>query len=769
MILALPGYRSRPIASNSNPASASAMRQQIVSYLNQLGITHCYASPYLKSRPGSEHGYDITDHGQLNPELGTAEDYDAWTTAMKAARLGQVLDVVPNHMAAVDENAWWHDVLENGEASPYSGFFDISWSSSPRPELQGRILVPVLGEPYGKVLESGQLQLHYAGGAFAAHYFDHRFPLAPETYATVLEEGSERLKQDLAADSPALPEYESIITAIRHLPGSRDTTPERVAERQREKEVIKRRLATLSESAPQVRESIEKTCTLFNGRAGDPRSFDSLDKLLDSQVYRLAYWRVAADEINYRRFFDVNHLVALNMERDEVFQATHALVLRLVQQGKVNGLRVDHPDGLFDPRQYLVRLQERAILQCALNKLEAAPEGAGIDRSRIEAELQSRITAYLRSPEGARHWPLYVLVEKILGKDESLPRGWATNGTTGYEFLNLVNGLFVATENAAAFTRLYQDWIGDSTPFGEIVYQKKILILQIALSSELQTLSYQLDHLAQQNRRSRDFTRSGLRYALREIIACFPVYRTYINGEEIQERDRAYVVRAIRRAMGRNPALSTAMFHFIRDMLLLRPPDSGASSPEFEKEQRQFVGKFQQVTAPVMAKGVEDTAFYVYNRLLSLNEVGGDPDRFGIAPDALHQAFRERQAQWPRGLSATSTHDTKRGEDVRARLNVLSEMPEEWRDRLVRWSGLNRQHRIVVDDASAPDANEEYLLYQTLVGSWPLEPYSDDQYAEYVGRIQAYMRKALHEAKVHTSWINPNPDYDQAVEEFVGA
>jgi (1->4)-alpha-D-glucan 1-alpha-D-glucosylmutase len=740
---------------------------ELVPYLDSLGITDCYASPYLKARPGSQHGYDVIDHSQLNPEVGTAEDYDAWTSALQARGMGQVLDVVPNHMAAGDQNRWWNDVLENGPASPYSGYFDISWSASPRPELQGCILVPVLGEPYGKALELQRLQLGYADGAFNILYFDHRFPVAPDTYGMILDQQLPQLQGALGADSSTRVEYESILTAIKHLPACNETDPERMAERQREKEVIKRRLAKLTEESSEVRDSIAAACALFNGRPEDPHSFDLLDQLLDRQPYRLAFWRVAADEINYRRFFDVNDLVALNMEREDVFLATHALVFRLLQEGKVSGLRIDHPDGLFDPKQYLLRLQQRYLLDSARRIAEARQDSCVADWAQIEPELGGRILELLRGQSESHRWPLYVIVEKILGRDEAVPRGWPAYGGTGYEFLNLVNGLFVDSSNADAFTRIYHEWTNDDTRFSEIVYWRKILILQIALSSELQMLAYQLDRLAQQNRRSRDFTQHSLRQALREVIACFPVYRTYINGEEIQEADRLRVLQAVHRAIARNPALSTALFQFLRDMLLLRSPEPGPSGPEFQAEQRRFVGKFQQVTAPVMAKGLEDTAFYVYNRLLSLNEVGGDPDRFGVSPASLHRSLQDRQAQWSRALSATSTHDTKRSEDVRARLNVLSELPEEWQACITRWSQLNQRHRGHVDESPAPDANEEYMLYQTLIGALPLEPYSADEYSQFVERLQGYMRKALHEAKVHTSWINPNQEYDEAVGKFV--
>lgn len=737
----------------------------IVPYLHELGITDCYASPFLKARSGSHHGYDITDHRSLNPEIGSPKDFAAWTEMLKSHGMGLILDTVPNHMAVVgNENIWWNDVLENGPASPYAGFFDIAWSSSPRPELQGRILIPILGEAYGQVLEAQQLRLHYGGGAFSVHYFDHHFPVAPRSYGLILGHRVEDLERRLGPEAPALHEYQSILTAVKHLPRSSETAPALVAERQREKEIIKRRLAALtSESAP-VREFLEKTIIEFNGQSGDPRSFELLEDLLDDQIYRLANWRVAADEINYRRFFDINELAALSMEREEVFTATHELILMLLSEGKVTGLRIDHPDGLFDPRQYLHRLQLNFVLRQARKLVETHPESWPVDWKELEEPLREKIAAALSPSTTAPDWPLYVVVEKILGAEEALPADWPTHGTSGYEFLNQVNGLFVDAAGKEPFSRLYLDLIHDDTPLSELIYQKKILILQIALSSELQMLSHQLDRLAQKNRWSRDFTHHGIRQALREIIACFPVYRSYIAAGAMTEIDLKHVVRAVRRAMSRNPALSTALFQFIRDMLMLRPIHPTEGDADFQAELWRFAGKFQQVTSPVMAKGVEDTAFYVFNRLLSLNEVGGDPDRFGLPPDGFHQAMQERQARLPWGLSATSTHDTKRSEDVRARLNVLSEVPDEWRQGLARWSKLNEPQRILVNEVLAPDANEEYFLYQTLIGAWPLETTASGAFIE---RIQAYMRKAMQEAKVHTSWINPNAEYDEAVQQFI--
>jgi (1->4)-alpha-D-glucan 1-alpha-D-glucosylmutase len=743
--------------------------ERLVPCLHDLGITHCYASPYLKARPGSQHGYDITNHNMLNPEIGSEEDYAAWVTALHAHGMGQILDTVPNHMGIVgNENMWWNDVLENGPASPYANFFDIAWHASPRPSLHEKVLLPILGEPYGKVLEAQQIRLHYHAGTFSITYFDHRYPVAPCTYGMILSQPLEELQGRLEATAPPLVEYQSILTAISHLPRRSENDPARVAERQRESEVIKRRLAKLTEENATMREAVERTVTLFNGQPGDPHSFDLLDGLLDAQAYRLAFWRVAADEINYRRFFDVNELAALSMERPEVFTATHELILRLLSERKVNGLRIDHPDGLYDPRQYLQRLQNHFVLACARRVFETQAEYLGQEWKNFEAPLLELIETRSRQDREGPLWrPLYVIVEKILGAVETLPDDWPTYGTSGYDFLNMVNGLFVDAGNAQAFTQIYHRWIGADVSFPELAYRSKYLILQVALSSELHTLAQQLDRLAQRQRSSRDFTFTSLRHALRDIIACFPVYRSYIAGDEIHDADRKYVQTAVARARGRNPALNKALFDFVGDMVLLKYPET--ATPEDRAEQRRFAGKFQQVTSPVMAKGLEDTAFYLYNRLLALNEVGGTPERFGRSPASVHRSFQERQAHWPLAMSASSTHDTKRSEDVRARLNVLSELPDQWHERLLRWSELNRPERSEIDELTVPGPNEEYFLYQTLLGAWPLEPYDTEQYGAFVDRIRAYMRKAIHEAKMHTSWINPDVAYDEAVDRFVAS
>ena len=630
----------------------------LVVYLHDLGVTHCYASPYLKARPGSNHGYDVIDHDALNPEVGSEADHDEWVAALRRHGMGHVLDVVPNHMGvATNENRWWNDVLRHGPASRYAKFFDIAWEGSPRPELQGKVLLPVLGEPYGKVLEKGELKLVRLGGAAAVAYYDKRFPVDPKTL-------------------PSEAEVES-----------------------------------------------------FNGTPGEPESFDRLHGLLEKQHYRLAYWRTASDEINYRRFFDVNDLAALSMERQEVFDAAHRFTLKLIAEGRIDGLRVDHPDGLYDPKQYFDRLRAAC----------------------------SRATG--------RDEPLYVVAEKILAVDEPLPQRWAVHGTSGYDFLNMVNGLFVDRANEDALTRLYHEFVGDDTPFEEIVYRKKKLILKISLASELHVLAHRLDRLAQRHRLTRDFTLNGLIDALREVIACFPVYRSYVSSEGVTDADVNHVVAAVREATRRNPATDPSVFYFIRDAVLQKYPDT--FTEEDKAAQLRFAGKFQQVTAPTTAKGIEDTAFYIYNRLVSLNEVGGEPAHFGVSPAELHKYFAERQKLWPHAMSALSTHDTKRSEDVRARLNVLSEIPEEWRRAVESWRDLNERHRRPVRGEPAPHRNDEYLLYQTLVGAWPLEPHAPGELETFVKRLQAYMEKAMREAKVRTGWVQPNAEYEDAVKGFV--
>jgi (1->4)-alpha-D-glucan 1-alpha-D-glucosylmutase len=704
----------------------------LIPYLHGLGITDCYCSSYLQAVAGSLHGYDVADPTALNPEVGTEDDFRRFVEALHAHGMGQVLDVVPNHMGiARSANRWWQDVLENGPSSRYAKVFDIDWQPL-KPELAYKVLLPILGDQYGTVLERGEIRLVYQDGAFCLRYFETTLPAAPRSYVQILRHRIDVLTHDLGDEHPDLIELLSIITSLERLPPREEQDPERLAERQREKEVAKRRLGELVRRSEVVGGFIEENVRLFNGQPGVPSSVDLLDSLLGDQAYRLSHWRVASEEINYRRFFDINELAAVRMEDPDVFEEAHRLVFRLLHDRSVTGLRIDHVDGLYDPGDYLRRLQARA------RELEA---GVG-DR------------------------PIFIVVEKILAPDEPLPEGWPVDGTTGYEFANAVNGLLVQQGNARAFDDIYTRFTGDRTAFADLAYQKKKLIMQVSMAGEMNVLAHRLNLFSERNRHYRDFTLNILVHAIREIIACFPVYRTYVTAgsEPVSARDERYIDRAVDEAKRRNPATAGQVFDFVRDVLLKRAD----YIPEQERDEYlRFVTRFQQTTSPVTAKGIEDTAFYVYNRLVSLNEVGGEPAHFGVSPVDLHGWLAERQRQWPSALSTTSTHDTKRSEDVRARISVLSEIPGAWKAALARWSRFNNRHHTPVRGHPAPDRNEEYLLYQTLLGTWPLEALGGGPGEEFVTRICEYMLKALREAKRHSSWLNPNPAWEEAVGHFV--
>ncbi|MEY2519292.1 MAG: (1-_4)-alpha-D-glucan 1-alpha-D-glucosylmutase, partial [Verrucomicrobiota bacterium] len=573
-------------------------------------------------------------------------------------------------------------------------------------------------------------------GAFYLRYYDHEFPIAPGTYRHILQIALDKLAPFKSEDFYA--EFQSIITALEYLPRRTETDPERIKERTREKEIIKRRLERRCEEAPQVQAAVMQAVAEINGRQGDPRSFDALDSLLNDQSYRLAFWRVAAEEINYRRFFDVNDLAAIRMELPEVFDATHHLLIELIGAGAVTGLRIDHPDGLYLPKEYFEKLQRRC----------AAALGVPL-------------------PQDGR--AIYLVVEKILSGNETLRKDWPVHGTTGYEFGKLVAGLLVDASAEQAITKTFQRFIGHSMHFGHLVYAKKRQVMRLSLANDVNVLGDMLDRLSEQNRWFRDFTLDALARAVRETIACFPVYRTYVTpGQPVSDEDRAIIERAVTAAKRRNPALEESVFNFLRDILLFRFPEN--LDDEAREAHAHFVLKFQQSTGPIMAKGLEDTVFYIYNRLAALNEVGGEPQQFGISVDEFHQRNLERQRDWPATLLATSTHDTKRSEDVRARMAAISEVPQLWRSALQRWRVINRRWKRNLDDVSAPDPNEEYLFYQTLLGTWPMDAAGHAEKtidAEYTSRIQAYMAKALKEAKINTSWIQPNEQWDAAVNEFV--
>ncbi len=738
---------------------------RIIPYLHDLGITDIYASPYFKAKQGSMHGYDIVDHNSFNPEIGTEDDYQAMVAELNRHGMGQLLDIVPNHMCIEDpDNRWWTDLLENGQSSPYAKYFDIDWSPVKK-ELLNKVLIPILGDQYGRALEAPDLTISFEEGAFFLYYYEHKFPVQPQTYVLILEHHLHVLEAALQNDNPDLVEFLSVITALKHLPSSFERDREKIEERYREKKVIKRRLSTLYSSSREIKAHIDKNVRLFNGTKGDPKSFDLLDGLMNQQVYRLSHWRVATDEINYRRFFDINGLAAIRMEHPGVFEATHELIFRLIRDKSVTGLRVDHPDGLYDPDDYFHRLQEGCFVQIVKAAKYAfaggGPNGNGTPGEERELAKQYR-AALQQDPE---YKPFYIVGEKILTRSERMPREWPIFSTTGYVFLNSVNGIFIDGENAKAFELIYQKFIRSRLNFQDVFYEKKKLVMQVAMSSEVNTLGRYLNDISEKNRHTRDFTLYSLRSAIVDVIASFPVYRTYINSCHVTDRDSQYIELAVSKAKRRNPAISESIFDFLKDILLVRCPK------DFKDEDKakwvDFVMRFQQITGPVMAKGLEDTAFYVYNRLVSLNEVGGMPDRFGTPLETFHGQNMERVKNWPHALITTSTHDTKRSEDVRMRINVLSEMPVEWAEHLKKWAKLNKKKKISIESVPAPDLNEEYLLYQTLVGVWPVVMPAGRFYGDLIGRIKEYMVKALREAKLNTSWTNQNKAYEDAVIAFI--
>src|SRR5438874_90185 len=713
-----------------------AQAREIVPYLHALGVSDAYASPYFQARPDSLHGYDITDHNKLNAAIGSQEEYDSWIAELHAHSMGQVLDFVPNHVGIAEPlNEWWMDVLENGPSSRYAPYFDIDWHPL-KSDLRDKVLLPILSDQYGRVLERGELQVRFEEGTFYLRYGDRRLPIAPGTYRYVLEIALQNLAEHKDEDFYA--EVQSILTALEYLPKRTETDPKRIAERIREKEIIKRRLERRCAEAPQVQHAIEKALARINGEPGDPRSFDALDELLNAQSYRLAFWRVAAEEINYRRFFDVNDLAAIRVELPKVFDAVHRLLLELVQTRAVTALRIDHPDGLYLPREYFEKIQQR----CAKALAIALPQDGRA---------------------------IYMVAEKILTGAEPLRKDWLVHGTTGYDFANQVMQLLVDSSAETEITKTFHRFIGHSLHFGHLVYAKKLQVMRLALANDVDVLGNMVDRLSEQNRWYRDFTLEALARAVRETIACFPVYRTYVDpGHPVSDEDRAIIERAVTAAKRRNPALEESVFHFLRDILVLRFPEN--LDDQARQEHAHFVLKFQQSTGPIMAKGLEDTAFYVYNRLAALNEVGGEPQHFGIGVDEFHRCNSERQRDWPATLLATSTHDTKRSQDVRARILAISEVPQLWRSSLQRWRVINRRWKRNLDEATAPDANEEYLFYQTLLGTWPMEATGAAEplaTAEYIQRNQAYMAQALKEAKINTSWIQPNEAWDSAMNDFV--
>src|SRR5579862_812293 len=732
--------------------------RHLIPYLAQLGITHCYASPILKARAGSPHGYDIIDHTQLNPEIGTEFEFREFVGELKRHGMGLLLDIVPNHMGVGHgDNPWWQDVLQNGRASVYADFFDIDWEPL-KPELWNKVLIPVLGDPYGEDLEAGNIKLTCEDGHFCVNYFDKVLPVDPQTLPLIFTPYNHA--GPVAQRGGIPPELDSLLAAFGRLPVNCSTDPGEVRRRQQEMPPLIEQLERLYRTSQPVRDSIAEHLRRMNGTPGNAASFDALHELLERQAYRLAFWRVSGDEINYRRFFDINDLVGLRMDNPRVFAETHKLIRRLLADDLISGLRVDHPDGLLNPAEYFMRLQR---LYAASRCLGAEPASATAGDG-IELEIHS---AFAERPPGQQQAPLYLLIEKILERGEHLPAQWPADGTVGYDFANLVNGVLIDGRHERFFTKLYQRVIEGATRVDRLIYESKKLVMRRALASEVNVLTHMLNEISNGDRRARDYTRGVLREAIRETIACFPVYRTYIDERaNVSEMDREYIQQATDCAKRYNGTIAPAAFDFLRRILL----DGGNGDGAIYGYHRRlyFTLKFQQLTGPVMAKGLEDTACYIYARFLSCNEVGGTPAEFSLPVAEFHRGNQKRAEHWPASMLATSTHDTKRSEDVRARLDVLSEMPNLWAAQVMKWRRINRSRKPELPDGRVvPDNNEEYFLYQTLVGAWPLNVRGDEERQDFVRRIQQYMQKALHEAKVNLSWLNPNSEYVAGVDQFI--
>ena len=664
----------------------------IAGYLHDLGVSHVYCSPYLQAAPGSMHGYDVVDHQRVNRELGGVEAHERFCAKLGEVGLGQVLDIVPNHMSLGKENRYWWDVLENGPSSRYASFFDIDWQ--PQEErLRDKVLVPILADQYGRVLKAGGIKVVRRGNIFQVECSGETLPVSPLSLPVILSRAAEYARSDtlsfLAASFGRLPAPEYI---------DRRT----ILARHRDKNVLVDLLARFCAEESGICESIDQAVAELN------ENLDALDDFLNQQNYRLAYWKTADQQLSYRRFFDVNTLIGLRIEREHVFEETHALILDWLKRGVLDGVRVDHPDGLRDPLQYFKRLREHA-------------------------------------PDA------WVVGEKILEPGEFLRESWPVQGTSGYDFLNVAAGVLVAPEGMMELTSVYSEFTGQPTDFHAIAHEKKINVTQEGLGSDVNRLTSLFVEICEANRDRRDYTRAEVRRAIREAAACFAIYRTYVAParEEITDEDRHYIIEATECAKQHRQDIDGDLFDFLRDVLTMQVKG---------KTESEFLLLFQQFTGPVMAKGVEDTAFYCYNRLTGMNEVGSDPGRDGLSVSEFHSYCERMQATHPLTMTTLSTHDTKRSDDVRARLAVLSEMPVRFASAIQRWSRMNNAFRTKQSGAEPmPDRNTEYLYYQTMIGAWPLS----------LERVQAYMLKAVREAKQQTSWVANNKDFEDALHKFI--
>jgi (1->4)-alpha-D-glucan 1-alpha-D-glucosylmutase len=692
---------------------------EIIEYLSNLGVSDLYASPIFKARSGSTHGYDVVDPTQVNPELGTQEQFETLISKLQQKHIGWLQDIVPNHMAYDSQNAFLMDILANGRDSEVSNFFDIDWE---RVEgfFNGKILAPLLGNLYGECLENGEIQLAYDESGLSVNYYSLQLPVRIESYAKFITHNLGQLTRSLGRQHPDFIKLLGILYLIKSIP-----LETKGRERYDQISFVKSLIWELCQQNSEIHEFFEQNIKSFNGEVGNPDSFNLLDSLLSEQFYRLCFWKVGAEEINYRRFFTVNELISVNVEELKVFNKTHALIEQLVKEGKFTGLRIDHIDGLYHPTQYLERLQEKM-------------------------------------------GDVYILVEKILELKEDLPSKWQIQGTSGYEFLNYINGLFVKTKNEKTLQEIYARFTSKTLNYEELVAEKKHLIVEKNLAGDLDRLSQNLKQIATQTRKGSDFTIVGLTQALAEVLAQFPVYRTYIDSNEVSKPDREYIHEAIEKSKQQLPRLVKEL-DFIQT-LLLREDETYLSDAQKE-ERLHWVMKFQQLTGPLMAKGVEDTLLYIYNRLLSLNEVGGNPSIFGITPDEFHAYNLRRCDRWLHSMNATATHDTKRGEDTRSRINILSELPDAWEQQVWTWSAINQQHKLSTGDRPIPDRNDEYFFYQTLIGAFPFDDmdssFKDCPRGTLRERIKDYVIKAVREAKVHTAWLRPDNTYEEGYLTFV--
>lgn len=686
--------------------------RQILSYLEELGVTDLYASPIFKARKGSTHGYDVVDSNQLNPELGTSEDFEELTQEIQNQKMGWLQDIVPNHMAYDTQNLLLLDVLEHGPDSDYFDYFDIQWNHGYE-NLRGRVLAPLLGNFYGECLENGEIQLKYSEIGLSINYYSLRLPVKIESYANFISHNLGHLSRELGRRHPDFVKFLGILYLIKNTPSET-----KGKERYDQIAFVKGLLWELYNQNPIVQEFIDENINFFNGEKGNSESFNLLDDLLSEQFYRLAFWKVGAEEINYRRFFTINELISVKVEDIKVFHKNHALIFDLIAEGKFTGLRIDHIDGLYDPTEYLKRLRHQT-------------------------------------------GDIYITVEKILEHEEDLPSYWPIEGTSGYDFLNYVNGVLCRCDSEQQFSEIYHRFTRLSVPYEHLFLDKKRLILEKNLAGDVDNLAQLLKNISGQSRQGNDFTRPGLEKALAAILTIFPVYRTYINQDGLRESDRIYVKYAIAKAKEQVPLLLKEL-KFIETVLLLEEEET--LTAEQTKHRRHFVMKLQQLTGPLMAKGIEDTLLYVYYRLLSLNEVGGNPSQFGVSLADFHELNQHQQAVWPHKMNATATHDTKRGEDVRARINVLSEIPDEWEQQVKSWRELNSAKKVNLLNRMVPDTNDEYFFYQTLIGTLPFEEIANTDFIE---RLKNYAIKAVREAKVHTAWLRPDNDYENGFMTFV--